>query len=563
MAQNSKRYPAIYARKSKFTHKGDSIEVQIEKCKNYASVRSLFESEDELRIYRDEGYSGGNMDRPEFQKLITDCMAGRISAIVCYKMDRISRNLNDFCQLYEKLKSHSVQFISVNDNFDTSTPTGEAMLKITMVFAELERNTIAERIRDNMLSLAKTGRWLGGTTPLGYRSVQLEQPVAYDNKIRYLHKLETVPEEKSLYLQLFHKYHETGSLTGTEDYCYQIGLRSRNGHPFSTIAIRDILRNPVYAAADMDTYRYFLSKGSIIGAEPSHFNGRHGLAVYNKTKQTGKNHSLKPMDEWIVSVGKHEAFISGKEWLELQEMLDKSRSRAFRRPRSHTALLSGLLRCAHCHSEMRVKTYNRVTDDGQKVYAYLCLEKERSHMQNCNMKNPNGIELDRFVCEEIKKLPEKDSSFHNQIETIRQELSDNACISRSEIAALTSNIAVKERQIENLIQNLSSNTSSVANEYMQKEIEKLHMEKLKMEQKIQELQLIEQDKSKILDEIELLQDHLSDFASTFDNMTYEEKRKILRTLIKCIVWDGENVHIYLAGSHEGDEFLEPIERGSK
>ena len=108
-----------------------------------------------------------------------------------------------------------------------------------------------------------------------------------------------------------------------------------------------------------------------------------------------------------------------------------------------------------------MKTYNRFTNDGQKVYAYLCLEKERSHMQNCNMKNPNGIELDRFVCEEIKKLPEKDSSFHNQIETIRQELSDNACISRSEIAALTSNIAVKERQIENLIQNLSSNTSSV------------------------------------------------------------------------------------------------------
>ena len=174
MKAKEKRYIAIYARKSKLTHTGESIAIQIDKCQSY--IRSLpeYDNNTEIKIYQDEGYSGGNINRPDFQKLLIDCMADKVSIIVCYRLDRISRNLPDFTQLNEKLKKHKTSFVSLNENFDTSSPLGEAMLNMSIVFAQMERSTITARIRDNMLGLARTGRWLGGTTPLGYESVQLE-----------------------------------------------------------------------------------------------------------------------------------------------------------------------------------------------------------------------------------------------------------------------------------------------------------------------------------------------------------------------------------------------------
>ncbi len=90
--------------------------------------------------------------------------------LVCYRLDRISRNVSDFSALIEELNDRNISFVCIKEEFDTSKPMGKAMMYIASVFAQLERETIAERVRDNMLMLARTGRWLGGTTPLGYTS---------------------------------------------------------------------------------------------------------------------------------------------------------------------------------------------------------------------------------------------------------------------------------------------------------------------------------------------------------------------------------------------------------
>ena len=93
----------------------------------------------------------------------------KIRAIVVYRLDRISRNISDFSSLIEELGRLGIDFVSIRESFDTSSPMGRAMMYIASVFSQLERETIAERIRDNMHELAKTGRWLGGTTPHGLR----------------------------------------------------------------------------------------------------------------------------------------------------------------------------------------------------------------------------------------------------------------------------------------------------------------------------------------------------------------------------------------------------------
>ena len=99
----------------------------------------------------------------------------KFKAIIVYRLDRISRNISDFSSLIEELSRLDIAFISIREQFDTGTPMGRAMMYIASVFSQLERETIAERIRDNMHELAKTGRWLGGTTPTGYASESVQK----------------------------------------------------------------------------------------------------------------------------------------------------------------------------------------------------------------------------------------------------------------------------------------------------------------------------------------------------------------------------------------------------
>ena len=162
---------AIYSRKSIFTGKGESVENQIELCKDYANKN--FKGNKEFLIYEDEGFSGGNTNRPNFKKLLQDAKSQKFNVLICYRLDRISRNVADFSNTLELLQNNSIDFISIKEQFDTSTPMGRAMIYISSVFAQLERETIAERVRDNMIELAKTGRWLGGQTPFGFKSKKI------------------------------------------------------------------------------------------------------------------------------------------------------------------------------------------------------------------------------------------------------------------------------------------------------------------------------------------------------------------------------------------------------
>ena len=194
--QPAKQY-VIYSRKSKFTGKGESIENQIELCRQYIASHYGAEQAENALVYEDEGFSGGNLERPEFKKMMKDSHEMQFSAIVVYRLDRISRNIGDFAKLIQDLGERQIDFISIREQFDTSSPMGRAMMYIASVFSQLERETIAERIRDNMHDLAKTGRWLGGTTPTGYQSVGVSK-VTVDGKSRKAFQLEPIQEEISL-----------------------------------------------------------------------------------------------------------------------------------------------------------------------------------------------------------------------------------------------------------------------------------------------------------------------------------------------------------------------------
>lgn len=166
---------AIYSRKSKYTGKGESIDNQIEMCKNkILSIYNNIDIENDVVIFEDEGFSGYYTKRPAFQKMMESVKNKEIKCVFFYKLDRISRSVKDFYEIKKKLEDYNINFYSASENFENITPTGRAMIMMTSVFAQLERDTIAERIHDNMIELAKTGRWLGGTTSTGYKSESVE-----------------------------------------------------------------------------------------------------------------------------------------------------------------------------------------------------------------------------------------------------------------------------------------------------------------------------------------------------------------------------------------------------
>ena len=115
MRTKENRYIAIYARKSKLTNTGESIAIQIDKCQSYIRSLPSYDDNTEIKVYQDEGYSGGNIDRPDFQRLLSDCMADKVSIIVCDRLDRISRNLADFTQLNQKLIKHKTTVVSISE----------------------------------------------------------------------------------------------------------------------------------------------------------------------------------------------------------------------------------------------------------------------------------------------------------------------------------------------------------------------------------------------------------------------------------------------------------------
>lgn len=154
---NETRKKAIYSRISKLAGREESTHNQIEACKR--KIEQTFDNMDldnNVIIYIDEGFTGTNTNRPAFKRMLEDVRANKIDTVVFYKLDRISRNVSDFSSLVIELDNYDVSFLSATESIENVTPAGRAMMFMISVFAQFERDIIAERIRDNMIELAKT-----------------------------------------------------------------------------------------------------------------------------------------------------------------------------------------------------------------------------------------------------------------------------------------------------------------------------------------------------------------------------------------------------------------------
>lgn len=543
----------IYARKSKFTGKGESIDNQIKTCEEYVRTHLIQDGEEkniQIKVYKDEGISGKDIkSRPEMLRLISDVEQGKIQVIVCYRLDRVSRSVKDFSELLTKLEDYGTGFISVNESFDTRTPMGKAMMYIASVFAQLERETITERIVDNMYALAKTGRWLGGMTPLGFDSVKVEG-IDETGRKRSRYRLEVKEEETRVVKLLYYKYLELGSLTKLETYLMNNNYHTRSGKLYGRYTLKAILANPVYCVADADVYNYLLENGFGIYAEQVMFDGSRGLIAYNKFNCKSKEQRVNNAEDWIIAVGEHKGIINSETWIKAQKRIRNNSEKSYRYPKTIGALLSGIVRCANCGSFMRPKG-GRKTIDGEKRYYYQCECKEKSRGNLCQMPNISGNTLDRLVVKEILDLKESMVTEYNYLQEAIQAMENTSYI-KEEKNIIFKQIGGCEKQIEKLLDVLAlgKESSQAATEAILKRIEETTALKSKLEEQYNKEEEIKEQPI-VPFNCELLAKNLVHLNyETWEQIKPARQKDILKTVIKEIIWDGKYAVIHLWAEEE-------------
>ena len=331
----------------------DSLPVQRQDLINYAKYAFNI---DDYEIFEDAGFSGKDTNRPAFQDMMKRIKSGEFSHLFVWKIDRVSRNLLDFCDMYEDLKKYNCTFVSKNEQFDTGSAMGEAMLKIILVFAELERKLTAERVTSIMLARAEKGLWNGSRVPLGYDWCE-------ETKYPVINK-----EEAKTVELIFKLYEKEKSTIVVATYMNKNNFKTKYGGTWVSKTICDILRNPFYKG----TLRY----------------------NYRKSARKGK---VKDESEWIVKDDNHEAIISKDLWQKCNDILDSNATiitSKFRRT-GNVHIFQNLFRCSECGLSF-ASSLDSPRKDGYRPSRYRCM----SHLKGdvvCNQRIVTDVTVGDFI----------------------------------------------------------------------------------------------------------------------------------------------------------------------
>ena len=511
----------IYPRKSVYRDNSDSVNVQVQLCKDYAGI--IFKDKDiAFKIYdKDEGFSGKNTNRPGFQELMGDVKNDMLDVVMVYKLDRISRNVQEFSAMYEIFEQHSVSFVSVKESFDTTTPMGRTVMYILAAFAQLERENTSERVTDNMRALGSAGKWTGGKLPSGMTSIRRqigEKEHSYlmvdKDKIRLV---------KMLYDLLLQGY----PITKIERHCRDHGIRSQTGKFLNTSQIYNIITNPVYCQNSMEAYYYFHDLGCTL-PDPALFDGEKGLIGYGKTK-TGKSSQRKQdKSDWSIAIGIHDPVMPAVDWIAAQNRLGVNKM--IRTAKYDCGILKGVLRC-QCGARMDVRTYQK---NGRLFSYYSCTDMTRQGKAKCNTGHIRTEQVEEAFLKQLRRIrfnpdgfklrPDADNSLHS-ISSLKEEIKQTAAA------------------IDNLTDALMNATDSPATVYIISKIEELDKQKKALETDLRKAALLDASNRTLKETERFIYENICYLLDNFDSIEYTGKNELIRKIIKkCIFKDG-NLHI--------------------
>lgn len=448
---------ALYSRKSVLSDTGESTKIQIKLCKNYFS-----NMECEFIEIIDEGFSGGNTNRPGFKKMMKLVENKEIDIVAVYKIDRIARNIIDFFSIYKELEKHDVKLVSITEGFDASTPSGVMMMTMLAGVSEMERMNIKQRVKDNMKEIALKGKWSGGNPPLGYESIRV---VEEGKKCSYL-KLKDNDEPdiiKDIYTFFIEGYSTRKIATMINDK-YNLSTSQKR--------ICNILYSPIYTHSSELINNYLKQNNYEVSTPP---NGC-GYLTYQKTKidKAGKK-VIDRENKTIAAASKHEAIISNDVWLKVQERL-KNVTQDPKPRKSQFTFLAHLVKCGYCGKNMNVYSEPR------KVGVYRFFRKKCT----CDYKNSKRLTINLAEESFINTLKSI-----NDIETLTNMLYSKSTSSiiniNKEIDLKNKKIIDLDKKINGLAEKLALAEGSVVNIILN-QLEKMAKEKELLEKELFDLQ---------------------------------------------------------------------------
>ncbi|MGC9977028.1 MAG: recombinase family protein [Syntrophales bacterium] len=332
-----------------------------------------FKSWKNYAVYREEGFSGKDLKRPSFQRMIADIQRGKINTVIVKKIDRLSRSIVDFENVYKMFDDSGVDLISIQENFDTSTAIGRSVIRIVLIFAQLEREQTSERTIDVMAYRAKQGLFNGGYPRLGY-------DIDYENKC-------LIPNESEIWSakEIFTTYIRLGSLSKTARELNDKGYRlkswttragqKRGGERFQKNSVSRILNDPIYI----------------------------GKVKY-------KNN---------IYDGQHQAIISEELFNATQTILQTNNvTKKGYRQNDNSFYLKGLVRCGSCRSYMAPSfAYSK----GKKYFYYRCTADNDRSKSQCRIGSVHARKLEDLVVDELKFLAEDPRIIEGVVENATKE----------------------------------------------------------------------------------------------------------------------------------------------
>ena len=477
-----------------------SIESQIDFCKYELKGGSC-------RVFKDKGYSGKNTDRPEFQKLLGEIRKGKVRRVIVYKLDRISRSILDFATMMELFQEYDVEFVSSTEKFDTSTPMGRAMLNICIVFAQLERETIQKRVTDAYYSRCLKGFHMSGQAPYGY---QLEPTVVEGIRTK---KMVADPVAADHVRLMFEMYAEPETSFGDiTRYFEEHDIKIYGKSMFRTF-LSQLLRNPVYAQADLELYEFFKSQGAAIVNDASDFAGTNGCYLYQgRDVKEDKDRCLK---DQILVIAPHEALISSDTWLKCRKKLMANTTfQQGRKPKN--TWLAGKIKCGHCGYALKA------THVPNSTGYFRCTKRtENKGCPGCGKIRKE--EFEQFIFSAMQEKFKDFQILHGREEKVNPKLT-----------AYQVELAQVEAEIEKLLDTLTgANATLLA--YANKKIEELDTRRQTISKAIAELSVETISPQQIK--------KLSYYLDNWDSIDFDDKRKAADGLISTIKATSDRVQI--------------------
>jgi len=471
---------------------GESLAEQEATCQAYCNFRNI----PIANIYREEGKSGKDTNRPQFQKMIRDCKLGNIDTIIVKKVDRLSRSLIDFEKTIKLFEEQNINLISIQENFDTSTAIGRAVIRIILTFAQLEREQTSERTIDVLKFRAEQGQWNGGYPPLGYD---------YDKELGLIIN----PEEAKIVILIFDKYIELASYRKVAEHINSLGYRTKSfnsrrgkqqgGNKFIDTSIATILKNPVY----IGKIRY-------------------------------KDNSYQ---------GKHQFIINETKFNKAQEIIEKNTQRNTSVQATHNMhnyLLEGLVRCGDCGAVMAPKWS---LAHGRRYFYYECTTAGHGGNTACGMKSISAPALESLVLRIIRKMKREpvllQDIIGNNVDNLKKE------IFQLESEKIILDIKFKEmtKKATDIVDKLLSITELSHSQLLYDEVSRLEQEKKDIAKRIEEIDFkVSQLKTRTIS-TDTAKQAFHYFTRVYNGLDNKGKKMLMQLLIKEIIFNDKQITI--------------------